>query len=136
MGVLALAAAGSAEAGPLRVEVEGVRSAAGSVLVALCSEEAFLRAGCERASSAPARPGVTAVWLQDVPAGVFAIQAVHDENGNRRLDRTVLGLPREGMGFSRDGPMRSGPPRFAEAAVSLGPDGGATRLRVRYFRPR
>jgi uncharacterized protein (DUF2141 family) len=42
---------------------------------------------------------------------------MHDENGNRRLDRDPIGLPQEGYIFSND--VRGddfGPPSFAAAA--------------------
>ena len=45
----------------------------------------------------------------DVPPGTYAIALLHDENGNGRADR-VLMVPREGFGFSRNAPVRMGPP--------------------------
>ena len=60
-------------------------------------------------------------------------RAVHDENGNRDLDRGRLGLPLEGLGFSRDAPIVAGPPRFADAAVEIGSRGGILSFALRYF---
>ena len=49
------------------------------------------------------------------------------------LDRDLFGRPEEGMAFSRDAPMRRGPPRFADAAVEIGAAREAITLTMRYF---
>lgn len=63
-----------------------------------------------------------------VPAGRYAVSVVHDENGNGKLD-TRLMIPREGYGFSRDAPVRMGPPKFDAAAVAV--EGETVRLTIR-----
>jgi uncharacterized protein (DUF2141 family) len=133
-GTLALAGAAvalPAAAAEVTVRVGGLRSVLGTVYVALCAEAEFLRPSCAVTGSAPASEPV--VTLRDVAPGTYAVQAVHDENGNRQLDRTGL-LPDEGLGFSRDAPMRMGPPRFADAAFALGEAGADVPLTMRYFR--
>jgi uncharacterized protein (DUF2141 family) len=62
-----------------------------------------------------------------VPSGSYAIAVMHDENGNDRLD-TVLGIPREGFGFSRNPPIRFEPPRFAASRFTV--TSGETNERV------
>lgn len=126
-------AAGSAAADDVRVRVSNVRSGDGRVLVALCSSETFLGRSCEVRGSAAAEAGTTEVVIRDVPAGVYAAQAVHDENDNLDLDRNRLGLPLEGLGFSRDAPLRLGPPRFDDAAVAVPGGGGVLSFGMRYF---
>ena len=133
MAALALSLATRAGAADVRILVEGVRSAQGRVLVAVCSPKGFLGRACDHVASAPALAGVTEVVVHGVPPGVYAVQAVHDENSNRDLDRNRLGLPLEGFGFSRDAPLRIGPPRFADAAVEVGADGGTLSFAMRYF---
>lgn len=132
VAALCLAAAGAAGA-DVRVEVEGVRSGDGRVLVALCGPTTFLGRRCEASGSAAATPGTTEVVIRDVAPGVYAAQAVHDENGNLDLDRNRFGMPIEGVGFSRDAPLRLGPPRFGDAAVEVSGRGGVLRFAMRYF---
>jgi uncharacterized protein (DUF2141 family) len=117
-------------AAELRIEVAGLRNADGLVFVAVCTEDEFLRPVCTHVGRAPASEGV--VTVTGVPPGTYAVQAVHDENGNERLDRLGF-LPIEGMGFSRDAPMRRGPPRWGEAAFDLPEPGAVVRLTMRYF---
>jgi uncharacterized protein (DUF2141 family) len=53
-----------------------------------------------------------------VPPGTYAIAVFQDINGNRRLDRTPLGLPLEPYGFS-NGAGRLRRPTFAGASIQV-----------------
>ncbi len=56
--------------------------------------------------------------IADLPAGEYALMAYQDVNGNGRLDKNFIGIPREPLGFSnRHWPQ--GPPSFARAAFRL-----------------
>lgn len=125
-----LALTGAARAGDVTVRIDGLRGMSGQVLVALCKPQFFAKRGCAITGRAPAGQSVT---LPDVPPGTYAAQAIHDENGDGDLNRALF-LPTEGIGFSRDAPMRRGPPDFADAAVSVSPAGGTLTLTMRYFR--
>ena len=64
--------------------------------------------------------------------GDYALSVIHDENGNGKLD-TFAKIPREGFGFSRNPPIRFGPPKFGEVSFALSPGGNLQVVRVRYF---
>jgi len=130
---LLLTAPFSALTAELKVTIEQVATGSGTLFVAVCTPETFLRQGCPYAGRAEADSGETEVLVRGIEPGVYAIQAFHDENDNFDLDRNFLGLPQEGMGFSNNAPMRFGPPRFEDAAIAVDAGGGAARLRLRYF---
>jgi len=123
----------AAWAGELRVEIANVRNAAGHVRIDVCPEARFLKEDCPYSAEAPARTGITVVTLPDLPPGRYAVQAYHDENDNRRVDRMIFGLPKEGIGFSNDARISLGPPKFLDAAFSHGGDGQVIALRMRYW---
>lgn len=102
------------------VEVRGVRSGAGHVLVALCAEADFLTDHCAYHASVPAHAGDVLVRVNGVPPGVYAVEAFHDDDDTRKLEHGFLSRPRKGFGFSRDAAMRFGPPRFNEAGFGVG----------------
>ncbi|WP_272942600.1 DUF2141 domain-containing protein [Sphingomonas sp. ATCC 31555] len=60
--------------------------------------------------------------------GDYAVAVIHDANGNGKLD-TMMGIPREGFGFSRNPAIGFGPPRFTAAQFPL--TGGSDRQEVR-----
>ena len=130
LAALALVTAGPALAADLRIEVSGLRNTEGTVYAAVCTEDQFLQPACTYFGSAPAGSGI--VTVPDVPPGTYAVQVVHDENDNRTLDRPGF-LPTEGMGLSRDAPMRFGPPRWGDASFDLTEAGATVPLTMRYF---
>ena len=67
-----------------------------------------------------------------IPAGSYAIALLHDENGNGRADMALM-IPREGFGFSRDAPVRFGPPSFARAAFAVGGAPVRQTITMRYI---
>lgn len=73
-----------------------------------------------------------AVSLAPLPPGRYAIRVFQDLNRNGQLDRTLLGMPREPIGFSNDAIGTRGPPDFAAAAVELAP--GRTEVTIRLLR--
>ena len=127
--VLASLVAASARAADLTVEVSGLRSAAGVVRVAVCPEESFTTPQCPHVGAAPAAAG--SVTVSGIPPGVYAVQVFHDEDGDGDLDRRAF-WPTEGLGFSRDAPMRMGPPKFGDAALRINGN-GTIRITMRYF---
>ena len=108
-------------AGDLTVNVERVRSDRGSVLAALYDSAAtFMQQPTARATfKVKATKGTVQYVFHDLPAGQYALSVFHDENGNGRLDRNLLGIPREGYGFSNDAEAHLGPPAFGKAGFDF-----------------
>lgn len=63
-----------------------------------------------------------------LPVGRYAVTLFHDENRNQRLDM-MLGIPREGFGFSGNPRIRFGAPRFREVTIAV--PAGQTDLTIR-----
>ena len=57
-------------------------------------------------AGAPAHAGAVVVTVADVPAGRYALMAFADANANGVLDKNMLGVPKEGFGFSNDATRR------------------------------
>ena len=131
-GAFASTGAAGAAAG-LDVVVTNVRNDKGMVRVAVCSEAEFLKPTCVHTGHAPARAGEVVVHVANVPPGRWAAQAFHDENGSGVIERSLLGLPSKGLGFSNDARMMFGPPSFKSAAFELSAAGGRIQFSLRYF---
>ncbi len=57
--------------------------------------------------------------FKDVPPGSYAIAAFHDKDGNQQLGASVIGLPNEPYGFSRDARGTFGTPKFQDAVIKF-----------------
>ena len=149
---LQLAAAGvlvalpcAAAAGELRITIDGIRSSQGLLLIGLYdSASTFVRA-VDAADEPgflvdPQRFGAVAlranrarksgVVFTNLRPGRYAVVALHDENGNGRLDKNVLGFPTEPYGFSNGAEGFLGPPSFRDAAMALGAGDHAIRIEL------
>lgn len=133
LGGAFLLAAGGGPTTFLDVAVSNVRNGNGHVLVAVCLPAQFLSPRCQFTGSAPAHAGTVVVQINGIPPGTYAVQAFQDENDNLRIDRNFFGLPKEGIGFSNNARFHFGPPRFSDAAVALGREGGEITVRLHYF---
>jgi uncharacterized protein (DUF2141 family) len=108
--------------GRIAVEVQGLRNDTGDCLFALFrSEEGFPKAPLKAARrvAAPIERGQCHVVFEDVEPGMFAVSVLHDEDGDRQVRTGIFGIPREGIGFSRDARGRMGPPKFKDARLSV-----------------
>jgi uncharacterized protein (DUF2141 family) len=118
------------------VEVTNLRNTRGTILACLTNEEArFPRCRDDAHShrlSVPAN-GSLVLRFHDVTPGDYAIALLHDENNNGRADRALSMIPREGFGFSRDAPVRMGPPSFEDAAITVGTAALRQTIRMRYM---
>lgn len=128
-----LALAMAEAAGSITMTIGNVRNARGKVVVDLCPQERFLGDGCIHHAEAQARAGTTVITIENVPAGNYAVQAFHDENANGEVDRAMLGIPREGVGFSRDARIGLSPPKWRDAYFVHQGRAEAIRFRLRYF---
>ncbi len=54
--------------------------------------------------------------FEDIPPGTYALAIIHDENMNGKLDANLLGIPKEGYGFSNDVKVVLGAPSFHAAS--------------------
>ena len=131
--VLAVAAypvlAGAAQ---LDIELTGIENDRGLVRVAVCTPETFATKHCPYFGAMPAHAGSLVVSVDGILPGRYTVQAYHDEDGNGRIRRGLLGVPAEAIGFSRDAPLRLGPPRFEDAAIEVTEPATVTRLRLRH----
>ena len=71
-----------------------------------------------------------------IPAGTYAASVWHDENDNKKFDKNLMGIPKEGYGFSNDavtgGHFHFRPPDFEDAAFMVGKDNMRIIINMKY----
>ena len=60
---------------------------------------------------------------------------MHDEDEDSKMTRNALGMPKEGMGTSRNAKMRFGPPKWEDVVFTVGRDDIALEIEMKYFGP-
>ena len=122
-----------AEAAPIAVDVSNVRNDHGVVRVSICPRQRWLADSCPWEGSAPARAGTTRVVIDHVPPGDYGAQVFHDENNNNEVDRGIFGIPKEGVGFSRDSFTGLASPKWHNAVFAHGQQSQGIRVQLRYM---
>jgi uncharacterized protein (DUF2141 family) len=94
----------------LTISIENLKNSTGKVIVDLLDqhEATVINRSCQIADN------TCILVFKDLSPGMYAIQFIHDENGNDELDTNFLGIPKEGFGFSNDAFGRFGPKDFEE----------------------
>lgn len=121
-----------ARASDVEVRIMNVADGRGTVRAEICRPAEWLKDGCAHKSLAPAVRGVTTVTLRNVEPGTWAVVAFHDRNNDGEVDRNLLGIPTEGIGFSRDPSLGLHGPSFSSAAFTVGNDGVTIEIRLRF----
>ncbi len=106
----------------IEVKVHGVRSDHGRVTFVLYSDDPdeFLVRGKKLMKERfPARTGTVEFCLPVSVPGTYAAAVYHDEDGNGKLAKNWLGMPKEGFGVSNSPKMFLGPPDHEEAAFQV-----------------
>ncbi len=125
---------GAASPGRIAVAVEGLRSTKGNIIICVTRDSGHFP-DCE---GDPLSRHMTITALDpaavfpSLPSGDYAVALIHDENKNGRLDK-MFGVPREGIGFSRNPRLTFGPPRFAAAQFPVGTQPVEENIKLRYF---
>ncbi len=109
----------------MKVTITNIRETEGTLMVALHSgEDTFPNEEPDRALTAPADKERVTITFDDLPKGNYALSIYHDLNENGELDKNIMGIPKEGFGFSNDAMGTFGAPSFKECIIQV--DGNST----------
>lgn len=109
--------------GKLKIEIIGIKGSKGKVLVNLFSTAKGFPTNPKyayRTAELDIREGGKAfVEFTDLPYGDYAVSVLHDENGNKKMDYNLVGMPKEGYCFSNNYRPTFKNPSFRQAGFFL-----------------
>ncbi|MEW6989987.1 DUF2141 domain-containing protein [Colwelliaceae bacterium 6441] len=106
-------------AADLTVKISDIEQGKGHVLVALYhGKDNYKNGEVIKASKVKATHKNELVVFKDLIDGEYAIKMYQDENDNELLDTNMLGIPKEGYGFSNNVGM-FGEPDYQEAKFTV-----------------
>ena len=134
LAMAALVAGVDSQQASLTIQVANVRSPRGVVHACLTRDSRHFP-DC-RADPLAVRSTVPAtsevLRFPALPAGRYAVTLFHDENRNQRLDM-LMGMPREGFGFSGNPRIRFGAPKFKDVTIAVPPGQTVQTIRMQYL---
>ena len=99
----------------IEVIITDFESEDGQVLVGLyASEEDFL-SSAYKSQIAKIVNGQVSVQFTEIPDGIYAVSAFHDENEDENLNMFLGILPVEDYATSNNAPTKFGPPKWKDA---------------------
>lgn len=119
----------------INISASGMRNGNGLLAITLYADNPrkFLVArGSLYVGRVNATAGTTNGCLFLPAPGVYAIALYHDENANQRFDRSGIGLPAEGYGFSNNPATLAGLPSFRSVRLNVPRSGLTTRIAMKY----
>jgi uncharacterized protein (DUF2141 family) len=125
------------QANVLRVDVTGIRNDHGVIYCQLFSgANGFPRKVSKTTAVVRAQihDGSATCLFLNVSPGSYAVAVYHDENGNGRLDRGFLGIPKEGVGISNEAQGSWGAPNYDQAKFVVEAEEERIVVRIRYLK--
>jgi len=108
-----------AVAGDLTVNISDVEAGKGNLMIGIyASEEDFKSGKVSFHSKVKAVNGKEVAIFENLPDGEYAIKMYQDENSNNEMDFNMMGIPKEGYGFSNNVGM-FGAPEYKEAKFTV-----------------
>jgi uncharacterized protein (DUF2141 family) len=112
----------------LTIEITGLENNKGRVIVALLDKNKEDVAD----QSSVIINNQCSVSFKNLKHGRYAFQYFHDENENIELDTNILGIPKEGFGFSNDAMGKFGPKDFSEWLFDFSGD-TLLKMKIQYM---
>lgn len=136
--IAAAPTAHSGETSNLRITIKQIKNGNGQILICLFQKPNDFPS-CTgdgsgvKAYGTKAKKGSVTLTLNNLPVGVYAISAAHDQNNDGKIDKHFLfGYPTEGAGMSNyPKPLRS-KPEFKTARFQLTKEPGAVEVIMHY----
>ena len=72
------------------------------------------------------------IRFEQLTTGTYAIAAMHDENGDEKMNFNLMGMPKEGYCFSNNVRPKLRRPRWDEAKFKVGEKDTLIRIEMKY----
>ncbi len=102
----------------LTIEIGSLRNNSGEVLLELNDENGKMINGF----SEKIVDNKCVIMVENIKPGKYAFKYFHDENKDKKLNTNILGIPKEGYGFSNNAKGKFGPPSFREMIFKVNQD--------------
>lgn len=122
---------------PLKFEITNLKSSDGSILISIYNDKKSFDDGIP--SSHKVIPKKTKMTKGNfmaqfsIPPGVYGLVFVDDEDNNGKMTNRLIGIPKEGYGFSNFYLSGFKKPKFSDFSFTLKENFETMKVRLRYM---
>ncbi len=124
------------QAQSVNVTVTNIKNTKGQIIIAVFKDEQGFKdekpVSRKKFPKSAVTNGVLKVTM-DVPAGTYGMALVDDENNSDKMEKNMLGIPKEGVGFSNFYLSGLSKPTFNDFKFEVKPPSVAVECKIRYF---
>ena len=120
----------------LKVNVEGLRNTTGTLRITLFSSADGFPEDAEKsydARSIDITDREMSFYFSDIPQGNYAFAILHDEDGDGKMRKNLVGIPREGFAFSENYKPKISSPSFEDAMFEVKKGVNVERVSIIYY---
>ena len=135
LGIFVSAKAQNTNTSIVRVEIIGLKSSNGKILINLFDKEKGFPSNPQSALKSAAieiKDKQAFIEFSCKPQQEYAIALVHDENNNGDMDKNFFGIPKEGYAFSNNHRPTIKSPNFKQASFKASGEKTILKLTVIY----
>lgn len=109
------------ENGDLTVEITNINNPRGFIQLGLFNNSQSFPSESKQFMKVRIKPNgkTTSYTFKDLPEGNYAVAVLHDENSDGKCNMNIIGIPKEGYGFSNNIKPTLSAPSFAKVQFSL-----------------
>lgn len=108
----------------LTIDIPNIKGTQGILNIALYNKAAsFPKIGQEfKILKYNVALGKSSFQITDLPESAYAVAIYHDQNSDGKMNTNMLGIPKEGYGFSKNFSPKFSAPNFSDCAVKIQKD--------------
>ena len=124
----------SVDRGDVVILIEGVKSDKGELILALFNDkDSYLKKDYMHKKVKVDKVGNATVTFESLPMGEYSVSVIHDVNENGKLDKNVVGVPKEGFGFSNVSLGWFGPPSYDNTKFELSSENVKVTVKLKHL---
>ncbi|WP_223253686.1 DUF2141 domain-containing protein [Flavobacterium sp. LM5] len=124
--LLLISAIGFAQNNALTVTITGIQNNSGKLMAEVYNSKGKFLKSAYKTTSTSIKANTATVIFSDLPKSDYTVMVYHDQNGNGKLDKNFIGMPKEPVACSNNAKGFMGPPKYEDAKFSLVTDSKIT----------
>jgi len=113
---------GFAQNSNLTVTVSDIKNNSGTVIAELYNSKGSYLKRAFKIASSEIKSNSATLTFTGIPKGEYTVKVYHDENKNGKLDKYIIGIPKEPVACSNNAKGFMGPPKYDDAKFTFSSD--------------